>query len=83
MSKGPQTRITATQRIKVMLCRDCNKPMNVGTNTRNRPRCLECAGKLVIDNAIQMHEKSGPAYDRWRLAMAKAVERANRGSGEG
>lgn len=77
-----QTRITATIRTKVMPCRACAKPMEVGSNTRNAPRCLKCG--LTEGNAsiVQMHEKSGPYYERWKMGMSAFLESLG-GGGEG
>jgi len=61
----------AVKRTKTMPCRDCNTPMQVGANTRNAPRCLECGIKAAIKASDEMRRKSGPTYDKYLAAMAQ------------
>lgn len=65
---------TATSHFKNMPCKYCGKPMAVGSNTRNKPWHLECGITATVDNARQMYDRSGPAYDRWVMAMARWVD---------
>lgn len=65
---------------KQMPCRTCGEPMTVGIRTRNSPRHLDCG---VLESAAcmrQIHDRSGPYYEKWRLGMLLAAERLARGT---
>lgn len=79
----PQTRVTATTRLKTMECRVCHKPMQVGSNTRNEPRCLSCGIQAGTDAMVQMQRKSGPYYERWLNGMRSFNETLGGGGGGG
>lgn len=54
-------------------CRNCGGDReDVGTLTRSR-LCIECAHLLERENNDGIHTKSGPAFKRWRRAMAASV----------
>ncbi len=60
---------TAKTRFKTMVCRVCEKPMQVGSNTRNAPRCIECGLGAATQSMIQMKMHSGPYYDQYLAGM--------------
>lgn len=57
-------------------CSKCGSEVNT-SNYRSWKRglCIDCALGNVRDNAQQLHEHKGPAYERWRKAMRKATRR--------
>ena len=59
-------------RTKELPCRHCGEPMTVGWQQRKLPAHNECSIKLASDASMQMHNKSGPVYDRWKLAMIRS-----------
>lgn len=57
-------------------CVDCGKDFETSSyRSSKKSRCLECAYRRVQINAEELHKHSGPAYDKWRLAVKKAVGR--------
>lgn len=60
---------------KYMPCRDCNEPILVGKKTRNKPRHLLCAIKVAVAAQSQLHEKSGPYYEKWKAGMRNFANR--------
>lgn len=65
------------RRTKEMPCRGCGRPMTVDVQTRNSPRCLDCGVGAAVAAARQMHDKAGPAWERW------LASNANKGRGRG
>jgi hypothetical protein len=54
-------------------CRNCGRHRDeAGTMTRQR-LCLDCAHELLEENIVGIATKSGPAFRRWRRAMAACV----------
>jgi len=58
---------------KWMPCKRCGVNMQVGVRTKKQPRHVECGVLDAQDAARQMHEKSGPAWDKWLEAQPRAV----------
>ena len=54
-------------------CRICGKPESFPGEFSARGKHLACSLAKQEDFNIQMHKRSGPEFQRWRLAMAKAV----------
>lgn len=50
---------------KMMPCRECGEPMEVGIRTKKNPRHVECGVRASIEQQFQMGRKSGPYYDKW------------------
>jgi DNA-directed RNA polymerase subunit RPC12/RpoP len=38
-----------------------------------RGLCLECSVRKTYENAQQLHDHSGPAYEKWKKAMKHAA----------
>ncbi len=49
--------------------------MEVNGYTRTPKNHFECGLKASVTAMREMAEKSGPTYDKWRAAMARAAER--------
>lgn len=60
--------------LKVMPCRECGKPMQVGIRTQKPPRCQECGLDAMIKHNTDLHYHRGAAYDAWRNAMRRYIE---------
>lgn len=74
-------RTIATTRIKEMECAGgCGRKLRVGSNTRNKPQCINCSLDHMRENQVQMHNRSGPYYDKWLKGMARFVERTKGGT---
>lgn len=58
-------------RTKQLPCSGCGALMTVGSNTRNKPRCVECGVKAFRENQESMRSHSGPSWDKW-LARTSA-----------
>lgn len=54
---------------KIMPCRNCKRPMQVGIRTKKAPRCIECGIDAQAENARQMTAKAGPYYEKWIARM--------------
>lgn len=57
-------------KFKVVPCSICGKPVTVGIKTRKPQRCIGCGIQAATDAQIQMHNKSGPVYEKWQARMA-------------
>lgn len=55
--------------------------MEVGSNTRKVPRCIECGIKALIEHNEQMAAKTGPGYEAWQAAMLRYAALLARGTG--
>lgn len=55
---------------KTVKCVSCDNTTTVGIKTKKQYRCIQCGIKAMIEHQRQMHEHSGPAYDKWRARMA-------------
>ena len=38
-------------------------------------RCIKCSIAVTVEHNRQMHEKRGPAWERWKAAMANFAAR--------
>lgn len=56
-------------KFKIVQCISCPTTTTVGIKRRKPFRCLQCSIKVMIEANRQMHEHSGPAYDKWRERM--------------
>jgi hypothetical protein len=66
------------QAVKQVPCRGCGEPITVGIRTRIQPRCIMCGVREAHAAARQMHERSGPYYEKWVQSMATVAERFSR-----
>ena len=41
--------------------------------TWKRGLCLDCSIHNIYENAKQLHDHSGPAYEKWKKAMKRAA----------
>lgn len=60
---------------KQMPCRKCGEPITVGIRTKNQPRHIMCGVEEMQDAIRQMHDKSGPYYDRWVAGQVLYLQR--------
>ena len=77
MSNQPRMRLRATTRTKLMACEQCGQPVHVGRNKRNAMLCLDCRIARSTSCAHQMHDRSGPYWDKWIAGMIKAIREAH------
>jgi len=56
---------------KEMPCRECGTMMTVGIRRRKPPRHIECGVLIAIAAQRQMHERSGPYYEKWAQSMVR------------
>lgn len=68
------------QPTKMMPCDKCGDPVEVNAQTVNAPTCYNCGMQRAIDAATQMHNKSGPFYDRWLASNARGAVQKGRGT---
>lgn len=54
---------------KTVKCVSCENTTTVGIKTRKDYRCFECGLKAMMDAQRQMHNKSGPIYNKWLARM--------------
>lgn len=54
---------------KMMACRHCGEPVEVGWKTKRLPCCGDCSADASAKNNLELHNHSGPGYDRWLAAM--------------
>lgn len=66
---GTNTDQQLPPRSKFMPCRECREPMIVSVQTVSEPRHFECGIKAAVRAMQEMHDKRGPAYDRYRNGM--------------
>lgn len=59
-------------RPKIKICRACGEPTDPADLSR-RKKCPACGQRLRDENARGIAAHSGPAFDRWRHAMAGSV----------
>jgi hypothetical protein len=54
-------------------CRRCRaKREDVGEMSHTR-LCVACSHELLLENVDGIHNHEGPAFERWRRAMAASV----------
>jgi hypothetical protein len=54
-------------------CTGCGKPREAGERFSARGRCASCGEGRAIANARELRAHSGPAFERWRRAVAASV----------
>ncbi|MBA7570532.1 hypothetical protein ES708_12284 [subsurface metagenome] len=59
---------------KIEPCIDCGKRLPRKELNRAR-RCSDCAMAAVRDSMAQMHQKSGPYYEKWKENLRAAASR--------
>lgn len=60
---------------RIIPCPKCHAPMEVGWKTRMPKQCIECACATRTAAMIQMHDRIGPYYDRWKASMLAFLNR--------
>lgn len=63
---------------RMFSCPDCGKPHRKRAPAGSVNRCHPCNIVYAADVARQMHEKSGPAYQRWVMANLAAARKVAR-----
>jgi hypothetical protein len=58
---------------KMAPCKRCGEPTNRRERNTRDPLCLECALIKAADAISEMRERSGPVYDKWRIALKRAM----------
>lgn len=66
---------------KVVKCVSCPNTTTVGIKTRKPYRCFQCGLQAMMDYQRQMHERSGPLYEKWLARMAGWAVVQGRGTG--
>jgi len=59
---------------KIVKCVDCGKEYPRKELNR-RLRCQDCAMAAVRDAMTQMHQKSGPYYEKYKQGVKAAAEK--------
>lgn len=59
----------AAPKTQIVACLRCGVGIEVGYKHKRPKLCLGCAEKACIDNATQIHERTGPYYERWRQGI--------------
>lgn len=67
---------------KIIKCVSCPNTIEVGWRTRKPWRCIHCGIRAAIEHNRQMHEKSGPSYEKWRARMAMWAAMQGTGTGD-
>lgn len=52
-------------------CVGCGEPTFRRARNTREALCVPCAIKKAVDVQIQMKNRSGPYYEKWRKAMAR------------
>ncbi len=63
---------------EVIPCVDCNEEFPRKLLNR-MGRCRQCALKAIGESATQLHNHSGPYYEKWKASMRNNVDRASDG----
>lgn len=66
---------------KIIKCVSCDNTLEVGIKARKPWRCIHCGIKAMIDFQHQMHDHSGPLYEKWLVRMAEWAVVQSRTSG--
>lgn len=68
-------------KFRVLICIECNmNEFEIGP-VSNRGLCEACGIAHAINAAVQMRNKSGPAWDRWVGKMRELVAEVDRAGG--
>ncbi len=59
---------------KIVKCVDCGREFPRKELNRGG-RCQDCGMAACRDSMIQLHQKSGPYYERWRESIKAAAGR--------
>lgn len=59
---------------KIVPCVDCNEEFPRKELNR-MGRCHDCAMAAVRDSMTQLHNKSGPYYEKWKKAVRTAAQK--------
>jgi ribosomal protein L37E len=59
-------------RRKIVNCKRCGK---YSPNLSRHKLCPECQSKAIYNAMIQLHQKKGEVFEKWRARMAQAMER--------
>ena len=59
---------------KIVHCVDCNEEFPRKELNRNG-RCRSCAMKIIRENMVQLHSKSGPHYEKWKQSIQAAAQK--------
>lgn len=62
-------------KVRTKECVGCGEPVTKASDPRRPWRCLNCSVSRNVRAMIEMHEKNGPAYDRWRAGMGHWMRR--------
>jgi hypothetical protein len=57
-------------------CERCGTPTGARVGKRKRPQCFDCSLVAAAESAIQISNKSGPYYERWRANIKAAMEKS-------
>jgi hypothetical protein len=58
---------------KIVPCVVCQTGLEVGTKVRSPQRCVACGCKALAANIREIHQKSGPYYERWLSGIIRGV----------
>lgn len=59
---------------KIVPCADCQE-MFLGKQLNRMGRCKDCAGHALREAMMQLHNHSGPYYEKWKAAMKLRIGR--------
>jgi len=59
---------------KIVKCIDCGQEFPRKELNRSF-RCQDCRTKILVDNMQQLHDHSGPHYEKWREAVQAAARK--------
>ena len=59
-------------RSKIVPCIDCGREFPRKELNR-KFRCLDCAMLILPENIMQIQNKSGPLYEKWKKGMQAAA----------
>lgn len=59
----------AAPKTQIVACIRCGIGIELGYKHKTPALCIGCAEMAVIENATQIHERSGPYYEKWRQGI--------------
>lgn len=61
--------------LRTFECPDCGQLVGRRARAGTQVRCANCGIARSVENMRQLHARSGPFYERWANALAKAAAR--------
>lgn len=63
--------------MQIRVCKRCGKPFFIEM-TSKRKYCIECHALITREAGVQMKQKKGPHFERWKMRMLEIIEEAEK-----